>query len=108
MLKLFARSMSVFFFFQAEDCIRDGHVTGVQTCALPIWTLYIDTNNKAHSHPSLQEFEKKYGTKIDYTEDINDNASFFGKIQGPLSRGQSINRDIIVLTDNDRYLSLMI
>src|SRR6266702_5033396 len=26
----------VFFFFQAEDGIRDGHVTGVQTCALPI------------------------------------------------------------------------
>src|SRR5439155_16396570 len=26
-----------FFFFQAEDGIRDGHVTGVQTCALPIW-----------------------------------------------------------------------
>src|SRR5215510_15365809 len=28
--------MSFFFFFQAEDGIRDGHVTGVQTCALPI------------------------------------------------------------------------
>src|SRR5215475_3451685 len=27
---------NVFFFFQAEDCIRDFHVTGVQTCALPI------------------------------------------------------------------------
>src|SRR6266702_8419770 len=26
----------VVFFFQAEDGIRDGHVTGVQTCALPI------------------------------------------------------------------------
>src|SRR5437870_10941425 len=26
----------IFFFFQAEDGIRDGHVTGVQTCALPI------------------------------------------------------------------------
>src|SRR5690606_39900778 len=25
-----------FFFFQAEDGIRDLHVTGVQTCALPI------------------------------------------------------------------------
>src|SRR5690606_39717780 len=24
-------------FFQAEDGIRDFHVTGVQTCALPIW-----------------------------------------------------------------------
>src|SRR5207253_5538430 len=27
---------SSLFFFQAEDGIRDGHVTGVQTCALPI------------------------------------------------------------------------
>src|SRR5439155_7114853 len=27
----------IFFFFQAEDGIRDGHVTGVQTCTLPIW-----------------------------------------------------------------------
>src|SRR5690606_41058669 len=27
---------SFFFFFQAEDGIRDFHVTGVQTCALPI------------------------------------------------------------------------
>src|SRR5260370_35362068 len=29
--------MSVVFFFQAEDGIRDSSVTGVQTCALPIW-----------------------------------------------------------------------
>src|SRR5207253_7192184 len=28
------------FFFQAEDGIRDGHVTGVQTCALPICDKY--------------------------------------------------------------------
>src|SRR6266511_1084416 len=28
--------MRFFFFFQAEDGIRDFHVTGVQTCALPI------------------------------------------------------------------------
>src|SRR5690348_18002231 len=27
-----------FFFFQAEDGIRDGRVTGVQTCALPIYS----------------------------------------------------------------------
>src|SRR5690625_7230123 len=30
-----------FFFFQAEDGIRDGHVTGVQTCALPILPLLL-------------------------------------------------------------------
>src|SRR5688500_20174882 len=32
-----ARSRLVFFFFQAEDGIRDYKVTGVQTCALPIY-----------------------------------------------------------------------
>src|SRR5690349_22575067 len=32
--------LTVFFFFQAEDGIRDLYVTGVQTCALPIsWSL---------------------------------------------------------------------
>src|SRR5207253_2720899 len=32
-----------FFFFQAEDGIRVGHVTGVQTCALPILMLALLT-----------------------------------------------------------------
>src|SRR5690625_7696108 len=35
----------MFFFFQAEDGIRDGHVTGVQTCALPI------SPEQAHAQP---------------------------------------------------------
>src|SRR5690606_40221565 len=30
------------FFFQAEDGIRDFHVTGVQTCALPIFGGFAD------------------------------------------------------------------
>src|SRR5690606_39960073 len=34
------------FFFQAEDGIRDFHVTGVQTCALPIF----DVNSAAVNH----------------------------------------------------------
>src|SRR5437870_10470137 len=33
-----------FFFFQAEDGIRDGHVTGVQTCALPICNVRVLAN----------------------------------------------------------------
>src|SRR6267154_3824014 len=32
--------MWVVFLFQAEDGIRDGRVTGVQTCALPIYRRY--------------------------------------------------------------------
>jgi spermidine/putrescine transport system substrate-binding protein len=70
------------------------------------WTLYIDT--KGQTHPSLDAFQKKYGVHVQYTEDINDNASYFGKIQGPLSRGQSISRDIIVMTDNSRYPALLV
>src|SRR5689334_24666030 len=34
--KLYLVACVLFFFFQAEDGIRDGTVTGVQTCALPI------------------------------------------------------------------------
>src|SRR5690625_5548451 len=33
---IFTSTVFYVFFFQAEDGIRDGHVTGVQTCALPI------------------------------------------------------------------------
>src|SRR6267154_3218346 len=36
----------VFFFFQAEDGIRDGRVTGVQTCALPISGFTTEMMNK--------------------------------------------------------------
>src|SRR5687767_15794179 len=35
--RLSAREIEYLFFFQAEDGIRDKLVTGVQTCALPIW-----------------------------------------------------------------------
>jgi spermidine/putrescine transport system substrate-binding protein len=72
------------------------------------WPLYIDVNEKTKGHPTLAAFTKKYGVHVNYVEDINDNATYFGKIQGPLSRGQSIDRDIIVMTDNSRYPSLLI
>src|SRR5699024_11775815 len=35
-----------FFFFQAEDGIRDRNVTGVQTCALPIFIAFLLPGNK--------------------------------------------------------------
>src|SRR5579862_9953909 len=37
--QIYARFDKNVFFFQAEDGIRDGTVTGVQTCALPILAL---------------------------------------------------------------------
>src|SRR6266481_8316646 len=49
-----------FFFFQAEDGIRDGTVTGVQTCALPIWMEAHDVkigavNDAGANFPGLPE-----------------------------------------------------
>src|SRR5204862_1148052 len=38
------------FFFQAEDGIRDLYVTGVQTCALPIW-IGAAGDERAHRSP---------------------------------------------------------
>jgi spermidine/putrescine transport system substrate-binding protein len=72
------------------------------------WPLYMDYVEKTKRYPTLDAFTKKFGVKVDYKEDINSNSEFFGKIQGPLSRGQSINRDLIVLTDNEQYLALML
>jgi spermidine/putrescine transport system substrate-binding protein len=72
------------------------------------WTLYIDIDEKTKKRPTLEQFRQKTGTKVAYYEDIDDNATYFGKIQRPLSQGQSIDRDIIVLTDNSRFPGLLI
>src|ERR671922_199885 len=47
--------ISFFFFFQAEDGIRDDLVTGVQTCALPIWLRRPSSSRtrRANAHGSL-------------------------------------------------------
>jgi spermidine/putrescine transport system substrate-binding protein len=92
----------------SKSASSNSNHTLAKTLHFSNWPLYIDTNNKNHTHPSLLQFQKKYGVNVAYTEDINDNASFFAKIQGQLARGQSTGRDIVVLTDNDRYLGLMI
>ena len=72
------------------------------------WTYYMDKDPKTKKWLTLEAFKKKFGVNVKYTEDINSNSQFFGKIQGPLSRGQSIDRDLIVLTDNERFLATMI
>jgi len=62
------------------------------------WPFYIDQNDDASTFPTLDQFTEETGVKVKYLEDINSNEEFFGKIQAPLSRGQSIDRDIIVPT----------
>ena len=79
-----------------------------KTLTFSNWPLYIDINTKTKSHPTLDAFQKRYGVNVKYVEDINDNDSFFGKIEGPLSQNQSVGRDLIVLTDSSGLPGRMI
>ncbi|SDP16961.1 spermidine/putrescine transport system substrate-binding protein [Streptomyces sp. cf386] len=63
------------------------------------WTEYIDVDDSEKHHPTLEQFKKRTGISVKYTEDINDNVEFFGKIKPQLAAGQDTGRDIIVLTD---------
>jgi spermidine/putrescine transport system substrate-binding protein len=58
------------------------------------WPLYIDEERN-----SLKAFQKEYGTKVKYVEEINDNTEFFGKVRQQYDQGTSGGRDIHVVTD---------
>jgi spermidine/putrescine transport system substrate-binding protein len=68
------------------------------------WPLYIDVEKPT----TLQKFTQQTNIKVNYYEDINDNAEYFAKVQGPLSQGNSIDRDIFVFTDNSRFPGLLV
>src|SRR5687768_9921610 len=58
------------------------------------WPLYIEEDRG-----TLKEFEAKYGTKVKYVEEVNDNVEFFGKVRQQYAQGNSGGRDIHVVTD---------
>ncbi|MEU1401276.1 spermidine/putrescine ABC transporter substrate-binding protein [Streptomyces sp. NPDC005728] len=78
----------------AED-----HSAAEKTVNFSNWTEYIDVDDSGKHHPTLDTFHRRTGISVKYTEDINDNNEFFGKIKPQLSAGQDTGRDIIVLTD---------
>jgi spermidine/putrescine transport system substrate-binding protein len=60
------------------------------------WVGYID---KGEGN-TIDKFEQQYpGTTVNYVEDVNDNADFFGKVQPQLDAGESGGRSIFVVTD---------
>ncbi|MBO0515027.1 ABC transporter substrate-binding protein [Streptomyces beijiangensis] len=64
------------------------------------WPLYIDTDDKNTSkRPTLDAFSKRSGISVKYTEEINDNDEFFGKISPALMNHQETGRDLIVISD---------
>ncbi|MFE0735125.1 PotD/PotF family extracellular solute-binding protein [Streptomyces sp. NPDC058855] len=70
-----------------------------KTLAFSNWTEYMDVSEDEKSRPTLEAFTKRTGIKVKYTEDINDNVEFFGKIKPQLAAGQDTGRDLICVTD---------
>ena len=58
---------------------------------------YIDVLNG--KHPSLEQFTKTTGIKVNYTEPISDNVAFYAKIRPSLAAKQYTGFDIIVMTE---------
>lgn len=64
------------------------------------WPLYIDVDeDDAKRRPTLEAFEKHTGIQVEYTEEINDNNEFFGKIGPTLMTHHDPGRDLIVISD---------
>jgi len=63
------------------------------------WPLYLDFNEDTNEYPTLKAFEAATGITATYTEDIDDNNTFYGKVQGQLSIGSDIGYDIVTPTD---------
>src|SRR5437588_12536002 len=80
-----------FFFFQAEDGIRDHCVTGVQTCALPISSLYANYSEgfkpaiaqsvdaAGVGRPPEKANQKEVGAKLDFLHNSRSEERRVGK-----------------------------
>ena len=75
------------------EVAKSGPVEGELT--ISNWPGYMDQG----SDNTVAEFEQKTGVKVDYVEDVNDNAEFFGKLQPQLEQGKSGGRSVFVVTD---------
>lgn len=62
------------------------------------WALYIDIDD-AGNYPTLDAFAKETGIKVAYTEAVDDNNTYYGKVKDQLALGQDIGADAVCLTD---------
>jgi spermidine/putrescine transport system substrate-binding protein len=65
------------------------------------WPLYMDQDKVKGKtvYPSLVDFTKETGIKVNYKEVINENDAFLGKINPSLKAGQDTGWDLIVITN---------
>ncbi|MGK5738445.1 extracellular solute-binding protein [Micromonospora sp. URMC 103] len=81
-------------------CVSEDLSGTEKKLAFSNWPQYMDVDEKDESkRPTLDAFVARSGVQVTYTEDVNDNNEFFGKVQNQLAGCQSTGRDIMVLTD---------
>ena len=57
------------------------------------WPYYLDFDEDSKKYPTLEAFAAKTGITPTYKEDIDDNNTFYGKVQGQLKIGSDIGYD---------------
>src|ERR671932_2503945 len=92
-LRIQVLSSSIILFFQAEDGIRDHCVTGVQTCALPIYPTATETD------PEAQSAEDGVWTRGPNGELVPDYDATF-----PIINEGEVVRGTVVRVDKDEVL----
>ena len=72
------------------------------------WPYYLDFDEDSKKYPTLEAFAAKTGITPTYKEDIDDNNTFYGKVQGQLKIGSDIGYDVVTPTDwmVDRWIQL--
>jgi spermidine/putrescine transport system substrate-binding protein len=77
----------------AQTADASGPVEG--ELAISQWPLFIDPGKDG----TVADFEEETGVDVNYSEEINDNQQFFGKLQPQLESGESGGRSLITLSD---------
>ena len=87
-------------FVEPGDRAGRDYSAGDHTLHFANWPLYIDTDDEDESkRPTLDAFSERTGISVTYTEEINDNDEFFGKVSPALMNHQETGRDLIVVSD---------
>jgi spermidine/putrescine transport system substrate-binding protein len=80
-----------------DDSVQTADASGPVEGELMIsqWPLFIDPGKNG----TVADFEAETGVDVEYSEDINDNQQFFGKLQPLLDNGESGGRSLITVSD---------
>jgi spermidine/putrescine transport system substrate-binding protein len=82
---------------EAASCVGTDISTSDKRLVISNWPAYIDPRRTKKSTASV--FTDTFGIEVDYTDDVNDNSEFYAKVKNQLGSCQSVQRDIMVLTD---------